>query len=62
MNYIAILSLWKRKKYLGEQLSCLKRQTIQPKQIWLCHGVNRDNLSLKGNQFLIVTGKLKIAM
>lgn len=42
-QYIAILSLWKRGEWLEEQVRCLEEQTIPPKEIWLCYGVNEEN-------------------
>jgi len=42
-DYIVILSLWKRGQWLEEQLEIFKNQTLPPKEIWLCHGLNEEN-------------------
>ena len=46
---MVILSLWKRGQWLKEQLDILKNQTYPPKEIWLCHGINKTNDGFMGS-------------
>lgn len=45
-DYIAVLSLWRRGKWLEEQIDSISRQTVKPREIWLCHGKNKENENL----------------
>jgi len=49
LEYVVILSLWKRGQWLAEQLEIFKNQTYPPKEIWLCHGMNKTNEGFVGS-------------
>lgn len=43
LEYIVILSLWKRAEWLEEQIDLFINQTVPPKEVWVCHGLNSEN-------------------
>lgn len=59
-DYIVVLSAWKRTKWLLEQLLLFKKQTIPPKEIWLCFGKNEQNNHVLNEEYLKYFDKIKI--
>lgn len=59
-DYIVVLSLWKRGQWLKEQLEIFRNQTLAPKEIWLCYGLNEENKHFLDSELLRDFDKVKI--